>query len=223
MYRAIFYKERVKTIWYALLALVVSIGFAGYMMLRVSRALSLQGPEHIWIVMLQRDVIFVDMLKFVPLIIGLGFAIVQFVPELQRKSFKLTLHLPIRASHAVGAMLLYGVVALLVIFLPALLLMCGYLQSVLATELWQHIVFTTIPWYMAGLAAYLLTAWVAMEPTWRMRIVDGIIALLLIRIYFLSATPESYNGFLPELAILTALFAPLSLISLTRFRDGRQD
>lgn len=223
MFKAIFYKERIKTFWYALLALVVSVGFAGYAMLRVSRAISLQGPEHIWIVMMQRDVIFVDLLRYVPLFIGLGFAIVQFVPELQRKSFKLTLHLPIRATHAVSAMLLYGIVSLVAIFLPALAIMWGYLQSVMAVELWQHIVFTTIPWYMAGLAAYLLTAWVAMEPTWRMRLVDAIIALLLVRIYFLSNTPEAYNAFLPLLAVLTLLYAPLSILSLTRFRDGRQD
>lgn len=192
-------------------------------MLRVSRACALQGVEHIWIVMLQRDVIFVDMLKYVPLFIGLALALVQFEPEMQRKSFKLTLHLPIRASKAVSAMLLYGVSVLVVIFIPAILLMWGYLQSVMATELWQHIIFTTLPWYLAGIAAYLLTAWVALEPTWKRRIVDAVIALLMIRIYFLTPTPEAYNGFIPHLVVLTASFALLSMLSLTRFRDGRQD
>ena len=223
MIRAIFYKERIKTKWFSLLALLISVGFAGYSMLRISRACSLQGVEHIWIVMLQRDVIFVDILKFVPLFIGLVLALVQFEPEMQRKSFKLTLHLPIRASRAVGAMLISGVATLFVVFLPAILLMWGYLQSVMATELWQHIIFTTIPWYMAGIAAYLLTSWIALEPTWKRRIADTIVALLFMRLYFLTPTPEAYNGFLPVLGLLTALFSLLTMLSLTRFRDGRQD
>ncbi len=223
MIRAICYKEWIKTIWYLLPALLTSVGFAGYCMLRVGRVCSLKGVAHLWIVMLQRDVIFVDLLQFLPLILGLGLAVVQFAPEMQRKSFKLTLHLPIRATRAVGAMLLYGVVSLLAIFLPALLLMWGYLQTVMAPELWQHILLSTLPWYLAGVAAYLLTAWVALEPTWRRRLVDGLMALLLLRIYFLAPAPEAYNGFLPLLTLLTASYALFSLLSLTRFRDGRQD
>lgn len=223
MIRAICYKERIKTIWYLLPALLASVGFAGYCMLRVGRVCALKGVAHLWIVMLQRDVIFVDLLQFLPLILGLGLAVVQFAPEMQRKSFKLTLHLPIRATRAVGAMLLYGVVSLLAIFLPALLLMWGYLQTVMAPELWQHILLSTLPWYLAGVAAYLLTAWVALEPTWRRRLVDGLMALLLLRIYFLAPAPEAYNGFLPLLTLLTASYALFSLLSLTRFRDGRQD
>lgn len=223
MIRAICYKERIKTIWYLLPALLASVGFAGYCMLRVGRVCALKGVAHLWIVMLQRDVIFVDLLQFLPLILGLGLAVVQFAPEMQRKSFKLTLHLPIRATRAVGAMLLYGVVSLLAIFLPALLLMWGYLQTVMAPELWQHILLSTLPWYLAGVAAYLLTAWVALEPTWRRRLVDGVMALLLLRIYFLAPAPEAYNSFLPLLTLLTASYALFSLLSLTRFRDGRQD
>ena len=36
----------------------------------------------------------IDMLQYIPLIAGILMAIVQFVPEMQRKCLKLTLHLP---------------------------------------------------------------------------------------------------------------------------------
>lgn len=223
MIRAIFYKEWIKIGWYWLLALLASTGFAGFAMLRLGRACSLKGAEHIWQVMIDRDAIFIDLLQYVPLIIGLGLAVVQFVPELQRKSFKLTLHLPVRATTAVGAMLLFGASMLIISFLPAIIIMLCYLQSFLAPELWQHILFTSAPWYAAGLAAYFLTAWIALEPTWSRRIINGIIALLLIKIYFQAAKPEAYNGFMPLLTIVTFLLSTLSMLSLTRFRDGRQD
>ena len=223
MIKAIFYKEWIKTRWYWLLALLLSIGFAGYAMLRVARVYSMKGAEHLWIVMIQRDAIFVDLLQFVPLFVGLAFALVQFVPEMHHKSFKLTLHLPIRATRAVAAMLSFGSVLLIATFALSLALMWGYLQSVLAPELWQHIIMSTLPWYLAGLAAYMLTAWISLEPTWKHRVINGVVALLLLRIYFMSPAPESYNSFLPLLAVVTLSYSLLSMLSLTRFRDGRQD
>lgn len=223
MIKAIFYKEWIKTVWYWLLALVASTGFAGYCMLRVARVCSLKGADHLWLVMLQRDVIFIDLLQFVPLILGIGMAVVQFAPEMHHKSFKLTLHLPIRASYAVGLMLLFGMIMLLVAFLPAVLLMWSYLSTVMASELMSHILWSAMPWYLAGMAAYLLTAWIALEPTWTRRFIDMVIALLLLRLYFLAPAPEAYNDFLPELTLLTFSYVTLSMLSLTRFRDGRQD
>ena len=90
---AIFYKEWIKTRWYFLLAVLATLGFTGYCMLRINRVVEMKGAAHVWEVMLQRDVIFIDMLQYIPLIAGILMAIVQFVPEMQRKCLKLTLHL----------------------------------------------------------------------------------------------------------------------------------
>ena len=40
---AIFYKEWIKTRWYLLLVGVVTLGFAGYSMLRINRVVELKG------------------------------------------------------------------------------------------------------------------------------------------------------------------------------------
>lgn len=223
MINAIFYKEWIKTRWYCLLALLLSLGFAGYAMLRISRVCTLKGVDHLWVVMIQRDAIFVDLLQFVPLFLGLAFALVQFAPEMHHKSFKLTLHLPIRASKALSAMLFFGAAMLLGIFALTLLMMWAYLQSVMVPELWSRILLSTLPWYLAGMASYLLTSWIALEPTWKFRLLNTVMAMLLLRIYFLAPAPEAYNGFLPLLAVVSLLFSLLSMLSLSRFRDGRQD
>ena len=59
---AIFYKEWIKTRWYFLLAVLATLGFTGYCMLRINRVVEMKGAAHVWEVMLQRDVIFIDML-----------------------------------------------------------------------------------------------------------------------------------------------------------------
>ena len=112
MLRAIFYKEWLKTRWYYLVAVLLSLGFVGYVLLNFFRAAGLKGIAHLWEVMLLRDAVFVDLLQFVPLVVGLLFAVVQFVPEMQRKCLKLTLHLPCPELRMIGAMLLYGVLLL---------------------------------------------------------------------------------------------------------------
>ena len=56
---AIFYKEWIKTRWYFLLAVVTTLGFTGYCMLRINRVIEMKGAAHVWEVMMQRDAIFI--------------------------------------------------------------------------------------------------------------------------------------------------------------------
>ena len=78
MIQAIFYKEWIKTRWYWLLATLFMIGITGYSMLRIGRTIAIQGIDHLWVVMVQKDAIFIDLLQFVPLLIGILLAAVQF-------------------------------------------------------------------------------------------------------------------------------------------------
>ena len=80
-----------------------------------------------------------------------------------------------------------------------------------------------MPWYAAGLAAYLFAAWVILEPTWKRRTVNILMAVLLLRIFFLAPVPRAYAGFLPVLLALTLLSASLAWLSVVRYMAGRQD
>lgn len=155
---------------------------------------------------------------------GCWLAVVQFAPEMHRKCLKLTLHLPVSALQATGTMLLFGVAALTVVSghepRPR---SRGAASPVLPHELVANIVGTLMPWYAAGLAAYLFAAWVILEPTWKRRTVNILMAVLLLRIFFLAPVPRAYAGFLPVLLALTLLSASLAWLSVVRFMAGRQD
>ena len=223
MLRAIFYKEWLKTRWYYLVAVLLSLGFVGYVLLNFFRAAGLKGIAHLWEVMLLRDAVFVDLLQFVPLVVGLLFAVVQFVPEMQRKCLKLTLHLPCPELRMIGAMLLYGVLLLGALFAVSLGVLFVAFRAVLAPELVRHILLTAAPWYAAGIAAYLLAAWICLEPTWHRRIVNLLIAAGVIRIFYLGTTPEAYNCFLIGLALYVVVIVLLPQLSVARFKQGCQD
>lgn len=220
---AIFYKEWIKTRWYLLLAFLITIGFVGFSMLRIYRVINFKGIEHIWEVMITRNALFVDLLEYIPLLIGILLAIVQYVPEMQRKCLKLTLHLPYPQMRMIAMMLMYGICSLMIIFVINYLIMYGYLQCVFASELYCRILLSAAPWYLAGLAAYLLVAWICLEPAWIRRVLNLIISLLILRIYFLGSDPETYNAFLPSLTIFTFLLSLFSCLSIIRFKEGSQD
>ena len=223
MIQAIFYKEWIKTRWYLLLATLFMIGVTGYSMLRIDRAIAMQGIDHLWVVMVQKDAIFVDLLQFVPLFTGILLAAVQFFPEMQRKCLKLTLHLPYSQKKMIMAMLAFGVFVLAICFAIGFIIMGVYLPQHFTSELVQHILLSIAPWFLAGVAGYLLVSWICLEPTWKLRVLNLIIAALIFRVYFLAPGAEAYNSFLPWLALYTLLTASLSWISVIRFKAGKQD
>lgn len=141
MIQAIFYKEWIKTRWYWLLATLFMIGITGYSMLRIGRTIAIQGIDHLWVVMVQKDAIFIDLLQFVPLLIGILLAAVQFFPEMQRKCLKLTLHLPYSQKKMVMSMLAYGVLALVTCFAMSFIMMGVYLPQHFTSELVQRVLF----------------------------------------------------------------------------------
>ena len=217
-----FYKEYLKTRWYLLLLMLTTLGFAGYGLLRMHRVIALHGVGHVWEVMLTRDVIFIDLLEFVPLIGGILLAVVQFAPEMYHKCLKLTLHLPVSHLKVVNQMLLFGVAAWVIIVALNFLLIMGYASSLLATELWSRMVLTALPWYLAGLSGYLLSAWIILEPAWPRRFFNVVVALLVLKVYFISEQPMAYVGFLPLLCVYTFLLLSLSWISICRFKEGKE-
>ena len=94
MNKAIFFKEWIKTRGLFFITLLVSLCFAGYVMMRINRVITFKGADHLWAILLSRDTVFIELLQYLPLIIGALFASSQFIPEMTQKRLKLTLHLP---------------------------------------------------------------------------------------------------------------------------------
>lgn len=223
MWKALFFKEWIKTRLMLAGVLLVTVGFAAYAMLRLYRVAELQGMAHVWEVMLMRDVLFVDVMTYVPLLLGALLAVTQFVPEVYRKCLKLTLHLPVPHLQLINTMLAYGVLALLLCFAAGYLVLWRAMAPVLAPELMHRVLLTALPWHLAGIAAYLLVAWLLLEPTWKLRLFGALLAAALLHLYFLAPAPEACNAFLPALTLWTLLLALLVWHAVARFREGRQD
>ncbi|MBS6990726.1 hypothetical protein [Alistipes onderdonkii] len=223
MIKAIFYKEWIKMRWFCLVAALFLAGFTAYALLRVQRVITFKGAAHIWEVMLEKEVVFIDILQYLPVLLGVLLALVQFIPEMTHKRLKLTLHLPFPQRKMILLMMSVGLAALAVLSAVQAFVLWCYFHTLLAPELVSRILLTSLPWYLAGLALYPLAAWVCLEPTWRRRVADILVAVGVCRLFFLSETPQAYDGMLPWLLalLLCVLFFPL--LSVYRFKQGCQD
>ena len=223
MIKAIFYKEWIKMRWFCLVAALFLAGFTAYALLRVQRVITFKGAAHIWEVMLEKEVVFIDILQYLPVLLGVLLALVQFIPEMTHKRLKLTLHLPFPQRKMILLMMGVGLAALAVLSAVQAFVLWCYFHTLLAPELVSRILLTSLPWYLAGLALYPLAAWVCLEPTWRRRVADILVAVGVCRLFFLSETPQAYDGMLPWLLalLLCVLFFPL--LSVYRSKQGCQD
>lgn len=223
MIKAIFYKEWIKMRCFCLVAALFLAGFTAYALLRVQRVITFKGAAHIWEVMLEKEVVFIDILQYLPVLLGVLLALVQFIPEMTHKRLKLTLHLPFPQRKMILLMMGVGLAALAVLSAVQAFVLWCYFHTLLAPELVSRILLTSLPWYLAGLALYPLAAWVCLEPTWRRRVADILVAVGVCRLFFLSETPQAYDGMLPWLLalLLCVLFFPL--LSVYRFKQGCQD
>lgn len=222
MQKAIFFKEWIKARRYFWGTAIVSLCFVVYVLLRLNRVVEFKGAAHLWEILLMKNTVFIELLEYIPVVIGILLAVVQFVPEMLQKRLKLTLHLPYPQQRMILSMVLAGILMLAVIFAVHYLVLWGYLVNVLAPELWMRILLTALPWYLAGFAAYLFTAWICLEPVWKCRGVYALVAAGVLRIFFLQDVPEAYNCMLWILLFWTVSITGFSLLSVNRFKQGKE-
>lgn len=223
MTKAIFYKEWLKTRHVFWGALIIALCFAIYAIVSMNRVVTLKGADHIWLIMLLKDNTFIDVIKFVPLVIGIALGVAQMFPEMLQKKLKLTLHLPYPQMRLVAMMLLVGIIELLVIYIAQILVIAIYDTQILANVLVCRVILTSLPWYVCGINAYMITTAICLEGTWRQRVLLGLLGGGIVAFYYMQSAPEAYNSILWLLFIIALASSLLAFRSVNRFKEGRQD
>ncbi len=223
MLYAIFYKEWIKTRWYYIIASAVLLGFVCYAALYLNRVGDLAGMKNLWDYFLIKNDSLISIVKYIPLIVGIGGAVSQFAPEMYRKCLKLTLHLPCNEYFLVGSMMLYGCGIMVAVSIVSLTILFLTLNGILPPEIISGILQASIPWFLAGVCGYLLTTWVVLQPVTKKRILQAILGAFVLRTFFLTDTMQAYTPSIWIFAATTVLTALLTIISLNDFKEGRQD
>ena len=223
MNKMILYKEWLKTRWILLGIAVVTAALTAYCFLNLTKVVQIRGADLLWEALVTKETVLTEILRYVPVIAGALLALSQWIPEIQRKRLKLTLHLPYSQTGMLAMITAYGLVALTVLFGLQALACAWAMGTWVPAELVARMLRTMAVWYLAGWAAYLFTWALCLEPSWKMRVPVVGVASAFLYLLFLSRMPEAYNGFLPWLLAYTLLSGVLLFHGVARFKEGAQD
>lgn len=220
MYNSIIKKEWIKSRLCIILGFAIILSITIYSLLRIGKVIRVRGVEHVWGLMLERDITFVESIQYIPLLIGIALAFAQWVAEMQMKRLRLSLHLPVTNFKIISLMILYGIVILTIIYTIILSIVSGYLSSIVAKELIFRVLLTVAPWFIAGYLSYIITATIIIEPLWRRKIAYFLIMVGLCRICFASSIAEAYTPILPIMLLFIIIISFLPHLSVGRFKSG---
>lgn len=222
MWKAIVYKEWLKTRRLVLGFWLVGLGLLCYMFISLGRIFRLLGMTHIWDVITNQHHGLFSELRYYPLAFGIALALVQFIPEMLKKRLKLTLHLPMSQKAAYFSMQLFGSTVILLSFFVQLLLLYAYSNYYFPQEITSTTFLTLLPWYCAGLTAYLCTTLICIEPLWKRRILYIALAFGVLYFSFLTDYPGAYAKLWWIFLLIPLYFFSLPWLSVQRFKTGIQ-
>ncbi len=220
MIKAIFYKEFIKTRFLMLLCLVLSIAMLTYLGLDVQREFRTSSGSSLCLTVLTKELIYYELYAYIPVLLGVIFALAQYLPEVYHKRLKLTFHLPISTNKIIATMLIYGLFMLLSIFGLSFLFAYYTVRMFFPIELSLRILYTMLPWFLAGVSAYGFASWIIVEASWRLRLINVLIAVSSLSLFYLNPFPEAYNCSLLLLLGLSIFSLFLIYLSADNFKSG---
>jgi hypothetical protein len=220
MTKAIFYKEWIKLRWLLAGLSGIFVALVPYLVVNLHSSFRFAGRAHLWAVIAEKDVNMISQFRYFPLLAGLVLGLFQFVPEMNKKSLKLTLHLPHPEKLTIFKMLIFGFGSLAIIFLVTGGLLFALLRFSLPPTVLGAWLLASLPWYIAGITAYLLAAWVCIEPSWKQRAVNALIAASILSVFLRASGSFGYLYAMPVLIALVVLALLFPFYSVFRFKEG---
>lgn len=222
MTTSLFYKEWIKTRRILLLSVAVFAAFIIYIFINIEQSFRISGATQVWTDIILKDISIFSKIQWLPLVLSILFGLSQFAPEMSNKRLKLTLHLPMPENKIIFSMLAFGLVSLLVLYTITYLAIIGGMSVYYPTEIIASTAKVSLPWFLAGLASYLFVAWICIEPVWRQRVFNSLIAVYSLTFFMITAKSGALMPFIPYLVITIVVISLFSFYSVCRFKEGAQ-
>lgn len=223
MIQALLLKEWIKTRRVITLIGIIFIATIIYTLINTGQQFRVGGAVQTWATIILKDMpVLPAFLQWLPLLSGLLLGISQFVPEMQDKRLKLTLHLPLAETKIIAILLLFGISVLLITFLLTYLLLSFSLSFYYPEEIIGATIWSSLPHFFAGLFSYLFASWISLEPVWRHRIGYTLASVGFLSFLFIHSISGAYIPFIPYLTILLILCFFFPFYPMYRFKDGAQ-
>lgn len=220
MYQAILYKEWLKIRWVVLGSVLVILGFMVYIGLNVRQYFEMNNPINVWVYFVQRKALYYSVLKYIPTFTAIILAIVQFAPEMAKKRYRLTFHLPFSETKSLLFMSSIGLAFILLIAIIILIGLAIIGSIYFPAEVTISSLITVLPWLLAGFVSYLATSATVLDPSWKYRVLMVLFFVPFIQSLFLERGYCEYQYSIGTYFLVSILFGIIILFPGYRLRKG---
>ncbi|MFR9651193.1 MAG: hypothetical protein SNG35_04130 [Rikenellaceae bacterium] len=224
MIKAIFYKEWIKCRAVVILLTLIAVAFVTYLFINNANLLRTSGAVAVWSQVAEGGYsLFSLYIKIFMPLSAIVIATMQYGVEMTNKRFKLTLHLPHSEFKITAAMQLFGISMVTALYTTLLLPCYVGLSIYYPRELIVAMFVSLVPYILAGLSSYLFAMWVIIEPIWRRRVVNLLIAVVSLTPFTIDAMLWATTPAIPSLIAVVAASAVTAYYAVARFKDGAQN
>lgn len=223
MINSILYKEWLKIRWAYLIMFGVFLLVLAKIGLQVAYDIRQMDANGYWYNVVIRQMVFYSWLLYIPVLSGIVTGSVQFTPEIGDKRLKLTLHLPMNESKILLTMTSIGFVLLAIQYLVVYLILSVIVLHFFPVQILSSVLITSLPWFLAGLIAYLATTMIFTEPVWVQRVLLIIVSWFFVNTYLIFSARggyEIYSHSMPWFIVLSLFYIISILTPAQRFRRG---
>ncbi|MCD4715838.1 MAG: hypothetical protein K8R45_03740 [Desulfobacterales bacterium] len=219
MFSSILYKEWLKIRRYLIIAFLLNLAVFSYLFISLRHLFVIEHAEMIWYQAFEIGTLHYTLIKYLSIITGIIIGAAQFIPEMIRHRFKLSLHLPVRPNALALWSVLIGLFAVAFISILDAFSIYAIISIYFPHEAAISALLTAIPWLWAGLVAYLGIALTAFEPQSSRKFVYLLITGGFLWLFYQSNDYESYNRAIWRLVALSLLFIPSVILPAYRYRN----
>lgn len=220
MFFSIFYKEWLKIRYYIAAALLLNVAIIVYLFFDLKELFRNDPPIMAWYGAIHIHTIYYAKVKYLLPASGLLIGLAQFAPEMNKNRLRLSLHLPVPPNRLLICYLAIGLFSAIVIGIIDLFMLSVTIRHFFPMEVMHSAQITSLPWFFAGLIAYLSTTQIILEPRWPRRIIYGLTFSGFIGFFFLGNDYNTYQHVVTKLLCASLLLIPATILPLYRFNNG---
>lgn len=209
---AVFYKELIKTRFIMFMIVLFNIAYMVWNFIELRRLFLMDHSEVVWFRVINLEQIPYENLMFIPLISAIFFCCFQFLQEMRDARIRISLHTPCNSSDMVLFHALFGIAFLLGIFTLDMVILSFQISLYFPYEVVIATIITTIPWFLAGIIAYLGGAFVLLEPQIKRKILGFLVSFITCVLLFMYTSIGFYTDiFCYFLLLLPCVFYTIAL------------
>jgi len=224
MIKSLLYKEWLKVRWSYIGLILINLIVVVNICVSLFNDFKFYKQNQIYDGVLSWGYVFYIDLMYIPLATGLLLSVVQFFPEINSSRLKLTLHLPMKEGKSLLTMQFYGLSLLMLIFFIDAGIISILTSAYFPIEVVKNFLIVSLPWFLAGLTAYIFISLIFVEPSWSRRILLAIVGVGFVNLLFSNIIAMGIEAIFSKsyfyFILITFLLTPIILLAGYNYKKG---